>query len=167
MEMKKLLMIAFGVAMFTNTAQAKEPVCSESEVKVTNEEKLEIKTDVPKHLAGAIICVKQTDGKESCVPAEKFKVVPRKQQFITTKVETEKLKQCVTNDPAKNRVSVLGGYGAKNGLKTSQSGNTVTVESKSGANAGAQYQRMVTDRISVGVQGQTNKTGSLMIGLDF
>jgi hypothetical protein len=30
-----------------------------------------------------------------------------------------------------------------------------------------QYQRLLTEKISVGVQGQTNQTGSLMIGLDF
>jgi hypothetical protein len=146
---------------------AGEPVCSESTGQTEAKEKLEIKTDVPNHLKGATITIRLADGRESTVPAEKFKVVPRKQQFIVTKVETSKVVSCTTNDPKKNRASLVAGYGAKNGLTTSTSGSTVTVETKSGAVGGAQYQRMLNEDISVGVQAQTNGTGSLLLGLDF
>ena len=148
-------------------AFAKEPVCETSDVKVINEEKRDINTKVPKRLKGAVIIVREADGKETIMPIEKYKVVPRKQQFITTKVDTLMLHMCKVENSSKNRVSVLGGYGAKNGLETSQSGNTVTVETKSGANVGAQYQRMLNDDWSVGAQVQSNKTTSLMLGLDF
>ena len=43
----------------------------------------------------------------------------------------------------------------------------VDVESKTGAIGGVQYQRLLTDRISVGVQGQTNDSVLLNVGLEF
>jgi hypothetical protein len=128
---------------------------------------MRISTDTPNHLKGAVIIVRQKDGRESVVPAERFKVVPRKQQFIVTTLETNSTISCTTNEPRKNRVSLLGGHGAQEGLTSTKTGTTVTVESNVGLVGGAQYQRMLSDRVSVGVQGQTNKTGSLLIGLDF
>lgn len=154
------MLVSFG-------AHAAEPVCSEENSQEVATETKEITTDVPSHLKGATIIVRTADGRESSVPAEKFKVVPRKQQFIVTKTEKAKVLSCTTNEPKKNRVAVLGGHGAQGGLKSSQSGSTVEVESKTGAVGGLQYQRMLNDTLSIGVQGQTNKTGSLLIGIDF
>ena len=162
--MKKLIIALF---MISNAVFAGEPVCTEQVGQTEDKEKLELTTDVPSHLKGATIIVRLADGRESSVPAEKFKVVPRKQQFIVTKLETSKVKSCTTNDPLKNRVSLLGGYGARNGLDVSTAGSTTTVESSSGVVGGLQYQRMLNDRLSFGVQGQTSETGSLLIGLDF
>ena len=125
----------------------------------------EITTDVPSHLKGATIIVRLADGRESSVPAEKFKVVPRKQQFVVSKTERSKLLSCRENK--KNRVSLLGGHGAQSGLTSKQSGNTVEVESDVGIVGGAQYQRMLNDMLSVGAQIQTNKTGSVLLGVDF
>ena len=124
-------------------------------------------TDVPSHLKGATIIVRLADGRESSVPAEKFKVVPRKQQFIVTRTEKQKLISCVNNTPNKNRASLVGGYGSRNGLTVSSNGSVVEVENKVGLVGGLQYQRLITDKLSIGVQGQTNKTGSVLIGLDF
>ncbi len=162
--MKKLFIVMLLVAI---NSVAGEPQCTEQVGQSEAKESLEIKTDVPNYLKGALIIVRLADGRESTVPAEQFKVVPRRQQFIVTKLETSRVTSCITNEPRKNRVAVLGGYGARNGLTTSRSGDTVTVESSSGAVGGAQYQRMLNDRWSVGVQGQTNETGSLLLGLDF
>ena len=134
------------------------------------EDQLEIKTDVPSHLKGATICVKQADGKESCVPAEKFKVVARKQQFIVTKVKTTDTTTCTVFEKAekeKNRVSLLAGNGPKEGLERTNNGSKVTVESRVGAVGGVQYQRLLNDRISVGAQLQSNESALVNIGLDF
>ena len=137
------------------------------------EDQLEIKTDVPSHLKGATICVKQADGKESCVPAEKFKVVARKQQFIVTKVKTTDTTTCTVFEKAdkeekeKNRISLLAGNGPKEGLERTNSGSKVTVESRVGVIGGVQYQRLLTERVSVGAQLQSNESALVNIGLDF
>lgn len=155
------------ILLFAVTANAAEPVCSEQQTEAVATESMEIKTDVPSHLKGATITVRLADGRETTVPAERFKVVPRKQQFIVTKTEKSKMVSCTSNDPAKNRIALLGGHGAQAGLNSSVSGTTTEVESNVGLVGGLQYQRLITDTISLGVQGQTNKTGSVMIGLDF
>jgi len=153
------------VSMFMNVVFAEECTTTSSADEI--KEQLEIKTDVPKHLEGAKIIVRLADGRESEVPAEKFKVVPRKQQFITTRVQSSTIMAC--NKLDKNRVSALIGRGAKNGLGRSSTNNGVTeVESNVGAVGGVQYQRVITkDGLSVGAQVQTNRTGSLMLGIDF
>lgn len=148
-------------------AQATDLSCTTKTGSAEIAEQFEIKTDVPKHLRGATIIVRKADGTESAVPAERFKVVPRKQQFIVTKVETKSEVTCLSDARNKNRVSLLGGYGSRNGLDTKRSGSTLEVESRSGLVGGAQYQRSLSKRFSVGIQGQTNGTGSLLLGVDF
>lgn len=140
--------------------------CSTTTDEAAVEEKLEIKTDVPKFLEGATICVKLADGKESCVPAEKFKVVARKQQFIVTKTRQQTKTMC-SADKDKNRLSLLAGKGAQEGLNRTNNGSTVTIESRVGAVGGAQYQRLLTDKLSIGVQLQTNESVLGSIGIDF
>jgi len=124
----------------------------------------EIKTDVPNHLKGATITVRLADGKESTVPAEKFKVVPRLQQFIVTKTNQLSKKYCT---PGKNRVSVMAGRGPREGLKRTVTASKVVVESDVGGMVGAQYQRLINKDISLGIQGQSNETVLINIGLDF
>lgn len=160
-------MLLLLVFLVSSVSFAGEPSCSEqtSAEEVTGQ--LEIKTDVPNHLKGGKVCTYRADGQSSCVPAERFKVVPRKQQFLTVRTERSKVVSCTTNAPRKNRVSLMGGHGTQEGLKSTTTGSTVEVESKVGAVGGAQYQRMLGERLSVGVQGQTNKTGSVLIGVDF
>lgn len=152
-----VLMLLIGVNAFAE--------CTEDPSVEAIDEATEITTDVPSHLKGATVTVRRADGKESTVPAEKFKVVPRKQQFVVTRVKETKTVTCSTNKS--NRVSLLGGYGARNGLSSSTDSSSTTVESSTGVVGGAQYQRMLNDRWSLGVQGQTNETGSLLFGMDF
>lgn len=142
-------------------------VCSTSSNQDEVLESTLITTDVPGHLKGAKIIVRRADGKESEVPAELFKVVPRKQQRLVTKIENKKTISCKETLDNKNRVSLLGGYGAREGLDRSNSANHVKIESKTGLVGGLQYQRSLNERLSIGVQGQSNQTGSLMLGLDF
>jgi len=161
--MKKLIMILALISPLSTYAVEK---CLTDTGAVVTEEQLEIKTDVPKFLEGAVIIVRTADGRESTVPAEKFKVVPRKQQFITTK--TKQLEKTVCSaEQNKNRVALLGGQGPKGGFDKSATATTVTVESRVGVIGGLQYQRLVTDRISVGAQLQDNKSALLSVGLDF
>lgn len=141
--------------------------CSSSTGEETAQEKLNISTDVPAHLKGAKIIVKLADGRTSEVPAELFKVVPRKQQFIVTKTKQATQTTCVENRNFKNRVSLLGGDGPNTKVDVERSGNTVSMESKTGAVGGVQYQRSITDRLNLGVQLQSNETGLISVGLDF
>lgn len=140
------------------------------------QETVVIDTKVPKFLEGATITVTTADGRTTTMKSEEFKVVPRKQQIITAKkvcptcVSTEVVKEVtlvVREEPRKNRVSILGGYGTVNGIKSSVSPTQVEVESQMGAVGGVQYQRLLSEKFSIGVQGQTNRTGLLMLGLDF
>lgn len=159
--MKNLLVILIGLTLSTPSFALN---CEESQNAEEVTETRELKTDVPSHLKGATIIVRTADGRETSVPAEKFKVVPRVQQFLVTKTKQQNNKICT---PEKNRISLLAGNGPKEGLDRSKSGTTVTVESRTGAVGGAQYQRLLTERISVGAQVQTNESVLVNIGLDF
>ena len=128
-------------------------------------EKQILTTDVPKHLEGAKIIIKLADGRESEVPAEKFKVVPRKQQFLVTKLKQNS--DTVCNVKNKNRVAALVGRGPKEGLNRDTGSNQVDVSSRVGANAGVQYQRLLNNNFSVGGQIQSNKSAAVLIGIDF
>jgi len=153
--------------MLTSLVSYANPECKtdlgEEEVKG----QYNIDTKVPSHLKGAMIIVRRADGKESAVPAELFKVVPRKQQFITSKTQQLVKTSCEIKNLNRNRISVLGGAGPTGSVSKSTSGLTTTVDLDKGAIAGAQYQRLVTDELSVGVQVQSNKSGAVTIGIDF
>lgn len=157
--------IIAALLFMTSVAFAADCDTQESAEEATD--KLEIKTDVPNHLKGATVCVRLADGKESCVPAEKFKVVPRQQQFIVTKTEKSKVTVCSVKEYEKNRVSALIGKGPTGALTHSTSDITTSVQSEDSAVGGVQYQRMMNDKLSLGVQGQTNGTVSAILGVDF
>jgi len=140
--------------------------CSTTSEAATIDETREITTDVPNHLKGATIFIILADGTHSSVPAEKFKVVPRKQQFVVTKTSQKDVTMC-SAEQNKNRVSLLAGTGPKEGLERSQTGTTVTVESRTGNVGGLQYQRLLYKRLSVGAQIQSNKSGLVSVGVDF
>ena len=148
--------------------------CDTTASEETVEQKLEIKTDVPNYLKGAVIIVRQADGKESSVSAERFKVVPRKQQYIVQKTKQIEKEHCQTNvvryekvEKQKNRISLMAGRGPQEGLDRTNNGTTVDVSSRVGAIGGAQYQRLLTDKVSAGVQAQTNQSLLVNIGLDY
>lgn len=161
-----VMFLSFFLGMYVN---AEECSTQESELATTGE--LLIKTDVPKYLEGATITVTLANGKSSTVPAEKFKVVPRKQQFITTHTNKTVVKTCAGEEAKRHRVSVLAGEGAKNGLHRENSPSVTKIESRAGFTAGLQYQyksklKLLKAPVSVGLQGQTNG-GSVLLGLDF
>jgi hypothetical protein len=126
-----------------------------------------ISTDVPRHLVGAVIIVRRADGKESQVPAERFKVVPRKQQFVTKEITRQQRLVCKAEEK-KNRLSAVGGVGPKTGFdKSTPTPTSLQVENRAGAVFGLQYQRKIIKDLSVGIQGQSNSTGSILVGIDF
>lgn len=145
--------------------------CSTDRSSADTLDQLVISTDVPAHLRGATIIVRRADGVESSVPAEKFKVVPRKQQFLVTHTMQREVTSCVETAAAqaarKNRISVLGGQGPLGKLDHEVEAGRDTVYTRNGFVGGLQYQREVFGPMSIGIQGQTNKTGSLNLGLDF
>jgi hypothetical protein len=137
------------------------------------EEQLEIKTDVPSFLKGATIIVRLANGKESIVSADKFKVVPRKQQFITTKTKQIDTKLCTIEleqqqkELNKNRISALIGSAPGSSLNVTKDANSTTIEHGNVTVTGVQYQRLVTDKVSVGGQIQSNESVLVNIGFDF
>lgn len=141
--------------------------CSTSSSDEIAEETMEITTDVPSHLKGATITVTLADGSSSTVSAEKFKVVARQQQFIVTKTRKNTVVSCQKPRERKNEVSGLVGYGETGKLNTEVTPTEINVETKQGAVFGLQYQRLVTDKISVGIQGQSNGTGMGVVGVEF
>lgn len=161
--MNKLIMIF--IMLFTGKVFAD---CSET---VSTEETVGTKvytTDVPSHLKGAKICIFKESTGYQCVPAEKFKVVPRVQQEVVTHTKQTNSLMCVVKaDKEKNRLSIMAGNGPKEGLERSKTASKVTVESRVGTVGGVQYQRLLTDRISAGVQVQSNESALVNIGLDF
>lgn len=166
--------VIIALALFlTLSVQAAEPTCTSEISEVATTGQLVIKTDVPKYLKGAKITVTLADGRQTTVPAEMFKVVPRKQQFVTTATKQTTTNSCelVTNVPRRNRISALGGYGRTGGLDVTMTSPTqVEVENRTGLVGGLQYQRslpLLDDRLSVGGQVQTNKAASLLLGIDF
>ncbi len=161
--MRSFILMSVFILPTAAIAENCKTVSSGSEIK----EQLVLSTDVPSHLKGATITVRLADGTESIVPAEKFKVVPRKQQFITTKTMQRNETRCESDPKDKNRISLLAGEGPKEGLTRTQDGSAVTVESKVGAVGGAQYQRLLTEKLGVGVQVQSNKTALGVLSLDF
>lgn len=164
--MKTLTKATILALLISNQAFAES--CTEKTSEMTATDQLNIDTKVPNHLKGAVIIVRQKDGRESVVPAEKFKVVPRVQQYIVTKAVMSRVINC-KQDPKKNRASLVGGYGSKPGLSTNQdeSPTLVEVESNVGVVGGLQYQRLLNKTLSVGGQVQSNKTASVLLGVDF
>jgi len=140
--------------------------CSTTVDEEVVQSQLEIKTDVPKHLKGATIIVRTADGKESVVPAEKFKVVPRKQQFIVNKTSQLQVTMCKA-EVRKNRIGVAVGRGTKSGFDRSSTPNSQTVSTKVGDLGAAQYQRLVTERLSINGQVLSNDSGLIGVGWDF
>lgn len=140
--------------------------CSTTVDEEVVQSQLEIKTDVPKHLKGAQICIFKQETGYNCVPAEKFKVVPRMQQFIVSKTVQQHKTMC-SAEVRKNRIGVAVGRGTKSGFDRSSTPNSQTVSTKVGDLAAAQYQRLVTERLSINGQVLSNDSGLVGVGWDF
>lgn len=135
---------------------------------------MELTSNVPNFLKGATITVRLKDGTQSTVPAEKFKVVPRKQQFVASVIAVDTKALCtrtVTNtvqkESTKNRLTMLAGEGPSGQLVKGVSGGILSVEEERVPVGGVQYQRLLNEDFSVGGQLQTNRTLMINFGVDF
>ena len=68
--------------------------------------------------------------------------------------------------PNKNRLRLLGGYGPT-GVELNKESHKASIEEDKGLVLGLGYDRLLTDRFSVGGQIQTNETYLLNVGWDF
>lgn len=127
-----------------------------------------ISTDVPKHLQDAIIIIRTNDGRESQVSANKFKVVPRKQQHLITEITTHTERVCKVSGKEKNLL-MLGGRRDHKNLDVRVNGKTATVESEKGLVLDAAYMRqnIFNTNLGVGAGVDTNGTLKGIVGIEF
>lgn len=79
----------------------------------------------------------------------------------------EKVVEVVRKDEKKNRIMLLGGGGPNGIEKTAFSPSHAKAEQYLGPVFGLGYSRKVSDRFSVGIQGFTNNSYFLNVGVDF
>ena len=104
------------------------------------------------------------DGKVQKFDGDKYMIVRRgKKKKPKAKVVAKPCPKCEKPEIRRNRVGLLLGRGASGDLN--QEGNRVFTEHE--PMMGLQYQRLLNDRISIGVQVQTNETFSGSVGVDF
>ncbi len=97
-------------------------------------------------------------------PLAKVDCTPKDVPVTVTKQET------VPKEVRRNRISLVGGYGTQYGINGNYSPDLIEMETKVGLVGGLQYQRLLpllNDRLSVGLQVQSNRTSSLLVGFDF
>jgi hypothetical protein len=161
--MKLIITVVF---LFSLNVNADSCVDTNSQEKVENTK--EINTDVPKHLQDAVIIVRTKDGRESVVSANKFKVVPRKQQFIVTETSKHTQRVCKVSRDDKNLV-IVGGRRDHTGLSKSINGNTGVLSSDRGLVMDAGYMRQNVFDSNLGIGGSVDTNGTLRgtVGISF
>ncbi len=116
---------------------------------------------VPDYLKDATITVKLTNGKSYEFSANEWMVVRRNGKPVNQAVAVVKDKA-----PKKNRIVLQGGLGPR-GLKSSRSGDVVTVKERTRSVFGLSIGRLITDDVSVMGTVLTNDTYTLGVGLDY
>jgi hypothetical protein len=161
-----LLIIA--LILFTYYRLAKAENCSDLQTQSIIKKARIITTDVPKHLEGAVIIVRNKDGRESQVSANNFKVVPRKQQFIVTETNKHTERLCKVNGKQKNLL-LIGGRRDHKDLDVRVNGNMATVSSEKGLvlDAGYMLQNINDSTIGLGIGIDTNGTLKGLVGVEF
>jgi hypothetical protein len=171
--MRKTIYFLIGMllAQLLVIAAYAQEQCSETEDLAKEEVTYTVDTSIPKHLKGATICVTLADHKSSCVPAEKFMVVPRKQKTVLgeNKTLTKKV-SCTKNvDVSKKNIVYADARKDHQDLGTTVNGNTATVESKKGLVPSINYYRreVLDSPIGAGIGIDTNGTIKGAVGIDF
>lgn len=157
-----ILLIVFGC----HATKAED--CTDTQQKNEVQEEQVITTDVPNHLKDAVIIVRTKDGRESTVSANQFKVVPRKQQRLVTKVKEYTERICKVSGKEKNLL-MFGGRRDHKDLDTQVNGKTATVESEKGLVLDASYlrQNIFDSKLGVGAGVDSNGTLRGIIGVEF
>ncbi len=158
-----ILVIIYMFVQFAHAAPSCESYTTTKEVQTTKQ----VSDTPPKGLEDAAISVHTKNGKIYVFNSNEWKVVRRQKEVTVSKLIEETIENC-TPDTPKNRVSVLVGKGPQDSLDKSQpNANQVNVSTTSGEVLGIQNQRNLFGNFSLGVQTQSNKTNSLMLGFDF
>jgi hypothetical protein len=165
--MKKLFISLLLVVSVANAGES----CQESESVATQDVVYKVNKDMPNHLKGAKITVTLADGSSSTVPAEKFMVVPRKQQTVVGQDKVVS-KNLVCSKSEKNILMAELRKDVKN-IDTETTaipgGEQVTVRSNKALIPGINYYRreLFDTRFGAGVGVDSNGTVKGMLGLDF
>ncbi len=160
-----LAIVSFVIGVLLAQVTKADEVCTSHVQSANVDEFITVEDEAPKSLKDATILVKLANGKEYSFSANAFKVVKRTKEKVVAKAIVIETLKCSAQ--YKNRVSVLAGRGIKEGLDVQVNGAQVDASNAVGTIYGLQYQRSLTDKLNVGVQVQSNKTNSLMLGLDF
>jgi hypothetical protein len=120
-----------------------------------------IADDVPDYMKDGVITVTLKDGKQYTFSTNTHKVVVRGSKAVRPTLVK------AAEERPKNRVRLLGGYGPSGELNTTQNSSSVTVKTDSSAVGGVGYDRLLTDKLSIGGQIQTNETVLINLGFDF
>lgn len=115
----------------------------------------------PKPFDDSSIKRKLKNGSIQSFDGNRYKIVPR------TSKSSKKLNKSVSKPISKvrkNRISLLVGSAPKAKIYT-PAVDTAKVESKLAI--GLQYQRLITEKVSLGVQIQSNESAFGSVGLDF
>lgn len=142
--------------------------CTDVQQKEEIKEERLINTDVPKHLQDATIIIRTKDGRESTISANQFKVVPRKQQFIVTKVKEHTERTCKVSGKEKNLL-MFGGRRDHKDIDTNVVGKTATVSSEKGLVVDATYMRqnVLDSKLGVGAGIDSNGVVRGVVGVEF
>lgn len=165
-------LIATALLIFSTSAHALQ--CGEIETtKSVEESSIEVITDVPKHLKGKEICIRNPQtGVSDCVKAEEYMVVKRKHKRPVIKESTKETSlACKTETKEvsvaqKNIVSLkaVDGY---SDVKKEQTGKTLKLEVERQVGVGLQYQRAITDKLYLGGEVDSNKGVGVLLGVGF
>lgn len=158
------------ILLLASNVNAQE--CSETESLVTEPVSYSVNTTIPKHLVGATICITLSGGGSSCVPSEKFMIVPRKQVTVLGENKTvTKAVKCsrVVQSPSKKNMVFADVRKDHRGLDIKTEGSTASVESKKGLVPSINYYRreLLDSPVGAGLGIDTNGTVKGTLGLDF
>jgi hypothetical protein len=168
--MKNLLIATLVYTGAISLAEAQE--CMETQSTVTQDVVYEVNKNMPAHLKGAVIIVRQADGRETSVPAERFMVVKRIQY---TKLGENKITNSKLTCKAKQKKNIVFVDAKKehSGLNTTTQlipgGVSAKVQSDKALTPGLNYYRRQLLDSDLGAGVGIDKNGQIkgMIGLDW
>lgn len=168
--MKNLLIILAMHFSAFSLVNAQE--CSEQVSTQVNPVKYQVNKNLPKYLQGATITVRLANGKETTVPAERFMVVPRQQQFVVGQaVNTSKTLTCKAKS-RKNSIMVDARRdftGVSKSSSSTANSQTLKVSTEKALVPGLNYYRreVLDSHLGLGAGVDANGTLKALIGLDF
>lgn len=164
--MKNILITVLMHLSAFSFVQAQE--CKETHSEIVQDVLYKVNKNQPSHLKGAVIIVRLADGRESKVSADKFMVVPRKQQTVAGQNKLVMSKLRCDKDQKKNIVYV-GAKKELTDLETRVSGNSARVESSKTLTPSLNYMRrkVLNSDLNLGIGIDKNSQIGGTIGLDF